>query len=170
MIEAKPPEPFMIALYPGSFDPITYGHLDIIGRAACMFDRLIVAVLNNPNKQSLFTVEQRLEQIAAAIHPWPNVEVSAFFGLTVTYARQQNAKVLIRGLRAVSDFEFELQMAHTNKTLEPDLETIFLSCSTEHSFLSSSVVKEIARYGGPIDHLVPQRVRQDLAVAYGQSD
>ena len=141
-------ELFMIALYPGSFDPITFGHLDIIARGARLFDRLIVAVLKNPHKQSLFTINQRLEQIEAAIRLWSNVEVSSFVGLTVTHARQQNASVLIRGLRAVSDFEFELQMAHTNKTLEPDLETIFLSCSTEHSFLSSSVVKEIARYGG----------------------
>ncbi len=156
----------MIALYPGSFDPVTFGHLDIIERATRLFDRLIVAVLKNPNKQPLFTIEQRLIQIAAATQQWPNVEVSTFEGLTVTHARQQDATVLIRGLRAVSDFEFELQMAHTNKTLEPELETIFLSCSTEHSFLSSSVVKEIARYGGPIEHLVPKNVRLDLESAF----
>lgn len=156
----------MIALYPGSFDPITYGHLDIIGRAASLFDRLIVAVLKNPKKHPLFSVEQRMRQIADATQQWSNVEVSTFAGLTVTHARQQNAAVLIRGLRAVSDFELELQMAHTNKTLEPDLETIFLSCSTEYSFLSSSVVKEIARHGGPIQHLVPKHVQRDLEVAF----
>ncbi|MGK7913278.1 MAG: pantetheine-phosphate adenylyltransferase [Synechococcus sp.] len=158
----------MIALYPGSFDPVTFGHLDIIARAARLFDRLIVAVLKSPTKQPLFTIEQRLQQIATATQQWSNVDVSTFAGLTVTHARQQNAAVLIRGLRAVSDFEFELQMAHTNKTLEPELETIFLSCSTEHSFLSSSVVKEIARHGGPIEHLVPNNVRLDLQSAFQQ--
>lgn len=156
----------MIALYPGSFDPVTYGHLDIIESASRMFDRLIVAILKNPNKHPLFSLEQRQAQIRTATAHLANIEVTTFCGLTVTHARQQNAQVLIRGLRAISDFEFELQMAHTNKTLEPDLETIFLACSTQHSFLSSSVVKEIARYSGPIDHLVPPNVKQDLETVF----
>ncbi|MDX2254909.1 MAG: pantetheine-phosphate adenylyltransferase [Pseudanabaenaceae cyanobacterium bins.39] len=148
----------MIAIYPGSFDPITFGHLDIIKRGSYLFDRLIVAVLRNPNKIPLFTMEERMQQIQDAIKGLDNVEVDTFTGLTVTYAHLKGAKVLIRGLRAVSDFELELQMAHTNKTLAEDIETVFLSTSNEYSFLSSSVVREIARFGGTIDHLVTSEV------------
>ncbi|MDX1977972.1 MAG: pantetheine-phosphate adenylyltransferase [Pseudanabaenaceae cyanobacterium bins.68] len=148
----------MIAIYPGSFDPITFGHLDVIARAAQMFARVIVAVAINHQKQPLFTVEQRIAQIQAAVAHLANVEVDSFTGLTVSYTRQKQAKVLIRGLRAVSDFELELQMAHTNKTLAEEIETIFLTTAKEYSFLSSSVVKEIARYGAPCEHLVPSGV------------
>ena len=148
----------LTAIYPGSFDPITLGHLDIIKRGSDLFDRVIVAVLRNPNKNPLFTMEERCAQIAQATQGLSNVEVDAFTGLTVTYAHLKNAKVLIRGLRAVSDFELELQMAHTNKTLANDIETVFLSTSNEYSFLSSSVVREIARFGGEIDHLVTPEV------------
>ena len=148
----------MIAIYPGSFDPITLGHLDIIKRGSQLFDHVIVAVLKNPHKTPLFTMEERLTQISKASQHLLNVEVDTFTGLTVTYAHLRHAKVLIRGLRAVSDFEMELQMAHTNKTLANDIETIFLSTSNEYSFLSSSVVREIARFGGEIDHLVTAEV------------
>jgi pantetheine-phosphate adenylyltransferase len=157
-----------IALYPGSFDPITFGHLDIIERASRLFERVVVAVASNPNKQPLFSVEQRQRQIRTASAHLSNVEVSSFVGLTATYARQQGAQVLLRGLRAVSDFEIELQMAHTNKTLAPELETVFLATATEHSFLSSSVVREVAKFGGPIDHLAPSHVIADLQAVFSR--
>jgi pantetheine-phosphate adenylyltransferase len=156
----------VIAVYPGSFDPITLGHLDIIQRASRMYDRLIVAVATNPTKTPLFTVEERIAQIQKAVTHLPNVEADGFEGLTVTYAEQEQAMVLIRGLRAVSDFELELQMAHTNKTLANQIETVFLATSNEYSFLSSSVVREIARFGGPLDHLVPAHVSHDLRARF----
>ena len=156
----------MIAIYPGSFDPITLGHLDIIRRSAKLFDHVVVAVLRNPNKMPLFTVQQRLEQIRISTQNLPNVEADAFDGLTVNYAQMRQAQVLLRGLRAISDFEVELQMAHTNKTLSTQIETVFLATSNEYSFLSSSVVKEIARFGGCVDHLVPEHVAQDIYQCY----
>ncbi|MEM8605328.1 MAG: pantetheine-phosphate adenylyltransferase, partial [Cyanobacteria bacterium P01_H01_bin.121] len=152
----------MNAIYPGSFDPITLGHLDIITRGAQLFARVTVAVLRNPNKKPLFTVQERLEQIRQATAHLPNVEADAFDGLTVHYARLRQAKVILRGLRVLSDFEMELQMAHTNKTLSAEIETVFLATSNEYSFLSSSVVKEVARFGGPVDHLVPAHIAQDV--------
>ncbi len=152
----------MIALYPGSFDPITYGHLDIIERASLMFDELVVAILNNPQKQPTFDAVQRQQQIELAIAHLTNTRVTHFPGLTVDCARQHKAQVIIRGLRVLSDFEHELQMAHTNKTLAAEIETIFLATSNEYSFLSSSAVREIARLGGPIAHLVPTHVITDL--------
>ncbi len=158
----------MIAIYPGSFDPITLGHLDIIQRSSRLFEQVIVAVLRNPQKIPLFTVEQRLEQIRQATKHLPNVEVDSFDGLTVEYAQMQQAQVLLRGLRAVSDFEIELQMAHTNKTLSTQIETVFLATSNEYSFLSSSVVKEIARFGGSVNHLVPPHIALDIYQCYNQ--
>ncbi|BAZ90563.1 pantetheine-phosphate adenylyltransferase [Raphidiopsis curvata NIES-932] len=158
----------MIAIYPGSFDPITLGHLDLIERATRLFSRVIVAVLRNPNKTPLFTVEQRMKQISSATSHLPSVEVDSFDGLTVNYAQMRQAGVLLRGLRAVSDFEIELQMAHTNKTLSTQVETVFLATSNEHSFLSSSVVKEIARFGGSVDHLVPPHIAMDIYQCYSQ--
>ncbi|BAZ86413.1 pantetheine-phosphate adenylyltransferase [Dolichospermum compactum] len=158
----------MIAIYPGSFDPITLGHLDLIQRSSRLFERVIVAVLRNPNKMPLFTVEQRLEQIRLSTKHLPNVGVDSFDGLTVEYAQMQQAQVLLRGLRAVSDFEIELQMAHTNKTLSTQIETVFLATSNEYSFLSSSVVKEIARFGGSVDHLVPPQIALDIYQCYNQ--
>ena len=151
-----------MALYPGSFDPITYGHLDVIERACQMFDRVTVAVLKHPHKIPLFTPEQRKIQIAQATTHLQNIEVQTFVGLTVSYAREKGAKMLIRGLRVLSDFEGELQMAHTNKTLAPELETVFLATSSKFSFLSSSLVKEIARYNGDIHQLVSPNVAEDL--------
>jgi pantetheine-phosphate adenylyltransferase len=159
----------MIAIYPGSFDPITLGHLDIIQRGSRLFEKVIVAVLRNPNKTPLFTVKQRLEQIRLATEHLPNVEVDSFDGLTVNYAQKQKAQVLLRGLRAVSDFEIELQMAHTNKTLSTQIETVFLATSNEYSFLSSSVVKEIAKFGGSVDHLVPANIVLDIHQCYNQN-
>ncbi|PSB03379.1 pantetheine-phosphate adenylyltransferase [Merismopedia glauca] len=156
----------MIAIYPGSFDPITLGHLDIIQRGCRLFDRVIVAVLRNPSKSPLFTVEERIAQIRQSVPHLDNVEVDAFGGLTVEYARIKNAQVILRGLRVLSDFEKELQMAHTNKTLSQEIETVFLATSTEHSFLSSSVVKEIAKFGGSIEHLVPSHVAVEIFRCY----
>jgi pantetheine-phosphate adenylyltransferase len=153
----------LIALYPGSFDPLTYGHLDIIERATHLFEKVVVSVVRNPRKIPLFTTEERMEHIRKAVAHLNNVEVHFFDGLTYQYAHSQGAKFLIRGLRAVSDFELELQMAQTNRTLDQELETIFLATATEYSFLSSSVVREIAQFGGPVDHLVPAHIAQALA-------
>ena len=127
----------MIAIYPGSFDPITLGHIENVVRGAKLFDKVIVAVLSNPSKKPLFTVEKRIKQIAQCTKHIDNVEVDSFVGLTVDYAKLRNAGVLLRGLRVLSDFEKELQMAHTNKTLNQDIETVFLATTKEYSFLSS---------------------------------
>ncbi|MFN7850927.1 MAG: pantetheine-phosphate adenylyltransferase [Dolichospermum sp.] len=137
-------------------------------RSSRLFEQVIVAVLRNPNKIPLFTVEQRLEQIRIATKHLPNVGVDSFDGLTVEYAQMQQAQILLRGLRAVSDFEIELQMAHTNKTLSTQIETVFLATSNEYSFLSSSVVREIARFGGSVDHLVPPHIALDIYQCYNQ--
>ncbi|GAB4352845.1 MAG: pantetheine-phosphate adenylyltransferase [Cyanophyceae cyanobacterium] len=152
----------IIALYPGSFDPITLGHLDIIERASKVFDRTLVAVLQNPKKEPLFTVEERIHLIQQSTAHLPQVDAITFSGLTVECAHQRGATVLIRGLRVMSDFEFELQMAHTNKTLSEEIETVFLATRNEYSFLSSSLVKEIARFGGPVDRLVPEPVIAEI--------
>ncbi|MGI8935365.1 pantetheine-phosphate adenylyltransferase [Leptolyngbya sp. BC1307] len=159
----------MIAIYPGSFDPITLGHLDIITRSSQLYRRVIVVISRNPNKNPLFTVEERIAQIRKTTQHLDNVEVDSFEGLTITYARDRQAKVLLRGLRVLSDFEKELQMAHTNKTLASDIETVFLATSTEYGFLSSSLVKEIARFGGPINHLVPEHIALDVEKCYGNT-
>jgi pantetheine-phosphate adenylyltransferase len=159
----------MIALYPGSFDPITLGHLDIIERSCTLFDKVIVAVLRNPGKSPLFSVERRLAQIEVATQHLPQVVVQSFDGLTVDYARHTGARCLLRGLRVLSDFEKELQMAHTNKTLAADLETVFLATAVEYAFLSSSVVKEIARFGGSVTHLVPSHVSLELSQCFDLS-
>ncbi|MBO4651866.1 MAG: pantetheine-phosphate adenylyltransferase [Lachnospiraceae bacterium] len=151
-----------IGIYAGSFDPITLGHLDIIKRASRITKKLIIAVLNNNAKKPAFSVEERLELIRKVTKDIPNVEVMSFSGLTVDFAREQNANVLIRGLRAVTDFEYELQIAQLNHKLNPDLDTIFLTTSVEYSYLSSSIVKEIASYGGDITQFVPQEVVEDV--------
>jgi len=153
----------MRALYPGSFDPLTLGHLDLIERASGLFEAVVVAVLQNPSKTPAFSLEQRLTQIRGATAHLAGVQVGSFDGLTVDYARSCGAQVILRGLRALSDFEFELQIAHTNKSLAPDIETVFLATATQHSFLSSSVVKEVARFGGTVRHMVPTGVADDLA-------
>ncbi len=152
----------MRALYPGSFDPLTLGHLDLIERSARLFDGVVVAVLMNPSKQPSFPLEQRLAQIRLATEGIAGIEVGHFDGLTVNYAQACGAQVILRGLRAMSDFEFELQIAHTNQTLAPRIETLFMATAAHHSFLSSSVVKEVARFGGDVGHMVPAGVAIDL--------
>jgi len=159
----------MRALYPGSFDPLTLGHLDLMERGAVLFDGLVVAVLQNPSKTPAFPLEQRLEQIRLATTHLAGVEVRSFDGLTVNMAHECGAGVILRGLRAMSDFEFELQLAHTNKSLAPHLETIFLATAVHHSFVSSSVVKEVARFGGDVSRMVPQGVADDLARLFNRS-
>ncbi|MEB3297401.1 MAG: pantetheine-phosphate adenylyltransferase [Cyanobacteriota bacterium] len=152
----------MRALYPGSFDPLTLGHLDLIERAARLFDGLVVGVLQNTNKTACFPLDRRLEQIRAATAHLSGLQVASFDGLTVDFARQCGAEVILRGLRALSDFEYELQIAHTNKSLAAQVETLFLATAVHHSFLSSSVVKEVARFGGDVRHMVPPGVASDL--------
>ena len=156
----------MLAVYPGSFDPITLGHLDVIERGCKLFEHVIVAVARNSNKSPLFTVEQRVAQIQACTRHLPNLEIDTFEMLTVSYAQHRKAQVLLRGLRVLSDFEYELQMAHTNQSLAPQIETVFLATSNEYSFLSSSLVKEIAKFGGTIAHLVPENVAVELEQCY----
>ena len=152
----------MRALYPGSFDPLTNGHMDLIERAVSLFGEVVVAVLSNPSKQPAFSVDERIEQIRTATRHLSGVEVISFDGLTVNCAVTHRAALILRGLRAMSDFEYELQIAHTNRSLANDLETVFMATTARHSFLSSSVVKEVARFGGSIDHMVPPEVAKDL--------
>lgn len=154
------------AIYPGSFDPMTLGHLDIIQRGAKLFDQVIVAIVGNPGKSSLLPLEIRSTLIKQTVSDLENVVVSDFQGLTVDYARENNINILIRGLRAISDFEVELAMAQTNKELYPELETIFLMSKAEYSFISSSIVKEIARLGGKVSHFVPKPVNEYLKEHY----
>ncbi|MBO1319767.1 pantetheine-phosphate adenylyltransferase [Acanthopleuribacter pedis] len=151
-----------LAIFPGSFDPMTNGHLDIINRALKMFDRVMVAVLmNSAKKNPLFTIEERLALLRACI-PSDRVVVSSFEGLLVDFAKHQDAKVLLRGLRAVSDFEYELQMAMMNRHLDEDIETVFLMPKTDYSYLSSRMVKEVARLGGDVSALVPPLIETSL--------
>ncbi len=155
-----------IALYPGSFDPTTNGHLDIITRAARLVDKLVVGVLENPSKTPVFTTQERIGQLQALTGDLPNVEVAAFSGLTVDFARSINASIIIRGLRAVTDFEYEFQMALTNRNLAEEIETLFIPTSVHCMYLSSSVVKEIAHFGGNIDDKVPVIIRDALQAKY----
>ncbi|MFM7322110.1 MAG: pantetheine-phosphate adenylyltransferase [Armatimonadota bacterium] len=150
------------AVYPGSFDPVTNGHLDVIERASRLFDRVLVAVGRNAGKSALFDAEERVALLREACAPWGNVEAVAFDGMLVGFAREHGASVLIKGLRAVSDFEYEFQMALANRYLAPDIETMFLMTSAEYQFLSSSIVKEIARVGGDVAPLVPEVVARRL--------
>jgi len=152
-----------IAVYPGSFDPITNGHLDILHRATSLFDKVIIAVLKNPNKQPLLPEEKRFELIKEAVKDFPGVEVDSFEGLTISYVVKKNASIIIRGLRALSDFERELQMSQANKNINPNVETIFLMCSLEYAYLSSSMVKEICFLGGDVSNVVPNCVNEYLS-------
>ncbi len=151
-----------VSLYPGSFDPLTNGHLDLIERGARVFDRLIVAILRNQEKASLFTVEERAEMLRESVRHLQNVEVDSFDGLLVRYAAEKGARVILRGIRAVSDYEYELQMALMNRKLQPGLETVFMLPGEAYSYVSSRLVKEIYRLGGDISHLVPPIVEQRL--------
>lgn len=151
-----------IAIYPGSFDPITNGHLDLIERAARLFEKLTVAILRNESKPPLFSVEERIEMLREVISGYPNVEVDSFHGLLVDYAARRNATVIIRGIRAISDYEYELQMALMNRRLAPGIETVFLMASEAYSFISSRLVKEVFGLGGSISGLVPPPVELRL--------
>jgi pantetheine-phosphate adenylyltransferase len=146
------------AIYPGSFDPVTNGHLDLIARAAKIFDHLVVAILRNSSKNPLFTVEERVGMLSEGTAEFGNVSVSTFDGLLVDFAREQRAHAVVRGIRAISDYEYEFQMALMNRRLSPDLETIFLMPDAKYSFVSSRLVKEVFRLGGSVDGLVPKFV------------
>lgn len=154
------------AIYPGSFDPITLGHLDIIRRAARATDELIIGVLRNTKKEPVFSLEERKEMIEACVKEIPNVTVKVFDGMTVDFARENHAHILVRGLRAVSDFEYEMQLAQTNHTIDPEVDTIFFTTSLEFAFLSSTIVKEIASYGKDVSHYVPDPVVKKLQEKY----
>ena len=150
------------AIYPGSFDPVTYGHLDIIRRSCKIVDELVVGVLNNNAKMPLFSAEERVKMLEEVTKDLTNVKIVLFNGLLIDFARQQGAAVVIRGLRAITDFEYELQMSQTNHKLEPGVETMFLTTSIEYSYLSSTTVKEIAAFGGDISQFVPEAVAVEL--------
>lgn len=151
-----------VAVYPGSFDPVTYGHIDIIERASRLFEVVIVAVFSNPDKAPLFSVAERVEMLRESCAYLPNVEVDSFAGLQIDYARRRNARVIVRGLRAFIDFDYELQMAQMNKKLEPHVETVFITTSSNYAYVSSRIVKEIALFGGCVEGLVPDSVGRRL--------
>jgi len=152
-----------LAVYPGSFDPITYGHLDIINRASKMFSRLIVAVIGNPGKSTLFSFEERIEMIKSAIGSNKNIDVDVFDGLLIDYMASVGSKIVVRGLRAISDFEYEFQMALSNNKLNPQVETIFMMASEQYSYISSRLIKEIALLGGNVSAFVPENIALKLA-------
>ncbi len=155
-------------IYPGSFDPLTLGHLDIIKRAAAMFEKLIVVVMSNPNKHCSFSPEERKAMILKSVAEIPNVEVDCSDGLLAEYAREKNASAIIKGLRAMSDFEYEFQMALTNKKLNPEVETLFLTTGTQYMYLSSSMVKQIVSMNGDISDFVPSEIYDDIVERLGK--
>ena len=156
-----------LAIYPGTFDPITNGHLDLIQRGLTIFDHIIVSVAEGSYKKTIFTVEERLEMIREALADTPNVTIDSFPGLLVDYVKSQNARVILRGLRAVTDFEYEFQMAMMNRRMEPDIVTVFLMTSLRWVFLSSSILKEAAVHGGNIEGMVPEYVYRKLREKFG---
>ncbi len=158
----------LTAIYPGSFDPITNGHLDVIGRASRLADRLVVGVLLNANKNPLYAIEERVEMTREAVKGYPNIEVTHFDGLLVEFAERENARIIVRGIRAISDYEFELQMALMNRRLRPELETVFLMAAEQYSFVSSRIIKEVARLGGNIGGLVPPHVEARLRARFSK--
>ena len=153
-------------VYPGSFDPVTKGHLNIIKRASKIFDEVIVAVFQNPNKDPIFSMEERVELLKKTTSAFETVKIDSFTGLTTKYVKSKNASAILRGLRAVSDFEGEFQMASMNKELDPDIETIFLMTDSKYAFLSSSIVKEVAQFGGKMENVVPKPVEKALLKKY----
>ena len=150
------------AIYPGSFDPVTLGHLDIIRRSAEMFDEVIIGVLNNTSKTPLFSVEERVNILKKVTKDISNIRVESFDGLSIDFVKECHAQFLVRGLRAITDFEYELQMAQTNRIMDPEIDTIFLTTSLEYAYLSSSTVKEVALYGGDISKFVPEEVVSEI--------
>ena len=146
------------AIYPGSFDPVTFGHLDVIHRASQMFDELTVSVLNNTTKTPLFSVDERVKILQMATRDLPNVKIDSFSGLLIDYAREKDVHVSVRGLRAITDFEYELQIAQTNHAVNPKIDTIFLTTSLQYAYLSSTITKEVASYGGDISKFVPKEL------------
>jgi pantetheine-phosphate adenylyltransferase len=158
----------VVAIYPGTFDPVTNGHLDLISRGAAIFDKLIVGISQNLEKDPLFAVSERVEMLEAVTFDWKNVEVEVFDGLLMDYARAKNARVILRGIRAVSDYEYELQMAMMNRKIEPEIETVFMLPAVAYSFLSSRLVRELARLGAPVvKDLVPALVEERLRAKVG---
>ncbi|MBQ6833509.1 MAG: pantetheine-phosphate adenylyltransferase [Lachnospiraceae bacterium] len=154
------------AIYPGSFDPVTLGHLDVIERASKLFDHLVIGVLNNSVKSPLFSIEERVNMIEEAIKDLPNVEVKCFGGLTVEFAKECEANAVVRGLRAVTDFDYELQLAQLNRVISPEVDTVFLTTNLKYAYLSSSSVKEVASYGGDISHFVTPYVEEKVKEKY----
>ena len=150
------------AIYPGSFDPVTNGHLDVIQRAANLFDKLYVGVLVNSTKNPLFSIEERVSMLKEELKTYPNIEVVSFDGLLVEYCKANEISTIVRGLRAITDFEYELQMAQTNRVLAPDIDTMFLTTSLEFAYLSSTTVKEVATFGGDISKFVPEFVSREV--------
>ena len=157
------------AIYPGSFDPVTFGHIDIIQRAAQMVDELTVSILSNKVKSPLFSVEERVNMLKEVTKEIPNVKIDSFSGLLIDYAKSLNATIVVRGLRAITDFEYELQFAQTNRKLAPKIDTIFLFTSLEYAYLSSTTVKEVASFGGDILEFVPPAIAKDIYKKYGIS-
>lgn len=155
-----------IGIYPGSFDPVTLGHLDIIKRSSKLVDRLVIGVLNNSSKKPLFTVSERVNMLREVTKSMTNIEVEAFDGLLIDFANLKNADIIVRGLRAVTDFEYELQIAQTNHKLNPNIDTVFFTTSVDYAYLSSSVVREIAMYNGEIDELVPREIIHKIYEKY----
>ena len=155
------------AVYPGSFDPITLGHLDVIRRAARATDKLIIGILRNTKKKPLFSLEERKRMIEDCVSDIENVTVKVFDGMTVDFARENDANIIVRGLRAVSDFEYEMQMAQTNHTIDPQVDTIFFTTRLEYAFLSSTIVKEVGYYGKDVSHYVPEPVVRKLREKFG---
>jgi pantetheine-phosphate adenylyltransferase len=155
-------------VYAGSFDPITYGHIDVIKRALGVFDKVVVAILENKDKQPLFTIDERLDMVRKALSGTKNVEIDSFSGLLVNYLKKKNTKFTIRGLRAMSDFDYEFQMAIANKNMDPDMETFFVVTDKKYFYLNSRLVKELARLGGPLNDLVPKNVEAKLREKFGK--
>jgi pantetheine-phosphate adenylyltransferase len=159
----------LIAIYPGSFDPITNGHLDVIQRGCQIVEKLVVAVLRNESKAPLFSVEERVSMVERCVDGWPRVEVTSFDGLLVDFAASRNARLILRGIRAISDYEYELQMALMNRRLRPEIETVFLMAGEAYSFLSSRLVKEVIRLNGNVSGLVPASVESQLRTKLGKA-
>jgi len=155
---------FKIAIYPGTFDPVTNGHIDIIKRACKIFDKIIVAVADNKDKKTMFDLQKRVEMMKKATSSFEKTEVKSFDTLLVEFAKKENANIIIRGLRAVSDFEYELQMGYANKSLYSEIDTIYLMPNLDNAFISSSVVRSILKYNGDVSHLVPKEILKDLNV------